>query len=67
MMKQANRCNNLNHGRSNAPVRHCPTCGEVVNDAVKKETCSEEKHAIQRRQRSTYCVDCGLRLVMSTG
>ena len=27
-------CPNMNHRRSNAPVRHCPDCGAVVNGQV---------------------------------
>jgi hypothetical protein len=40
-------------------------CGEVVNETVAMEACSEEKHASGRRRGSTYCVDCGKRLVMT--
>lgn len=65
-MKQMNRCSNLNHRRSNASVRHCPTCGEMLNDSIESVECSEEKHAIQRRRRSTYCADCGKRLILIT-
>jgi hypothetical protein len=64
-MNRVGRCANLNHGRANAPVRHCPMCGEVVNETVAMEACSEEKHASGRRRGSTYCVDCGKRLVMT--
>lgn len=66
MMKRASGCANLNHGRRNAPVRHCPSCGDVVNETITQEACSEEKHALGRRRRSTYCADCGRRLVMTT-
>jgi hypothetical protein len=57
------RCLNYNHGRPNAPVRFCPACGEVVNNDISVEVCKEEKHARKRRERSTYCVDCGKQLI----
>jgi hypothetical protein len=28
------KCLNFNHGRINAPVRFCPTCGGVVNENI---------------------------------
>ena len=66
MMKRGSLCANLNHCRTNVPVRHCPTCGEVVNDALSTMACSEDKHASGRRRGSTYCTDCGKRLIMTT-
>ena len=65
-MKHNGRCLNYNHGRANAPVRFCPTCGEVVNNNISAEECSEEKHARKRRDGSMYCVDCGEQLIQST-
>ena len=62
-MKNNGRCLNYNHGRANAPVRFCPTCGEVVNKNISAEVCGEEKHAGKRRGTNTYCVDCGEQLV----
>ncbi len=53
------RCPNMNHSRSNAPVKYCPTCGEVVNKAVPQRGCTEEKHAARRKGQDRYCVDCG--------
>jgi hypothetical protein len=41
-MKNNGRCRNYNHGRANAPVRFCPTCGEVVNNNISAEECSEQ-------------------------
>ena len=64
-MKQ-NRCPNLNHSRGDAPVRFCPACGEVVNGNVNIKKCSEEEHAIKRRNMNKYCVDCGTQLVRNT-
>jgi rRNA maturation protein Nop10 len=62
MMTRNGRCPNFNHGRSNAPVRCCPMCGELVNSMIPQKVCSEEKHAKSRRERNAYCVDCGAQL-----
>jgi rRNA maturation protein Nop10 len=62
MIMQA-RCSNRNHMRSNAPVRFCPTCGEVVNEKVPITRCTEEKHQKSRRETNEYCVDCGKQLI----
>jgi rRNA maturation protein Nop10 len=56
-------CPNMNHGRPNAPVAFCPECGEVVNPGIPSTSCSEERHAKQRRGGSHYCVDCGEQLI----
>jgi len=56
-------CTNLNHRRSDAPVGHCPDCGAVVNARARVSRCAEDDHAISRRQRSTFCVHCGERLI----
>ena len=63
MMNREGRCPNFNHGRPNAPVRFCSMCGEVVNNKIPAKVCSEEKHAKSRRERNTYCVDCGEQLI----
>ena len=57
------RCPNFNHGRANVPVRFCSMCGEVVNKNISAQVCSEEEHAIRRRDRNKYCVDCGEQLI----
>ncbi len=62
-MIQRNRCPNLNHSRTNAPVRACPKCGEVVNSNIPTKNCSEEEHAKRRKDRSRYCIDCGKQLI----
>jgi hypothetical protein len=56
-------CTNLNHRRSDAPVRHCPQCGATVNASHSASVCTEDRHAAARRQQSTYCVHCGVRLI----
>ncbi|WP_415062694.1 hypothetical protein [Bdellovibrio sp.] len=61
-MKRDTRCPNMNHGRLNAPVRHCPMCGEIVNKAVSKSHCDDAKHAARRKERNTFCHDCGKKL-----
>jgi predicted RNA-binding Zn-ribbon protein involved in translation (DUF1610 family) len=59
----ATNCNNLNHSRSNAPVRFCPQCGEVVAGRVAIKRCGEAGHAQRRRNGEQFCVDCGERLI----
>ncbi len=60
---KADVCRNLNHRRSDAPVRFCPTCGEVVNNGVASKRCSEMAHAQRRQDRDRFCVDCGEQLI----
>ena len=62
-MSHNGRCLNYNHGGANAPVRFCPTCGEVVNNNISAEDCSKEKHARKRQEGSMYCVDCGEQII----
>jgi hypothetical protein len=59
---QANTCRNFNHGKSNAPVRVCPMCGEVVNGRTPVAHCSQAQHADRRKNGDKFCVDCGERL-----
>lgn len=66
MIKRGSQCVNLNHSRTNVPVRYCPTCGEVVNGSLSNVPCNDEKHAGSRRRGSAYCMDCGKRLTMTT-
>jgi hypothetical protein len=56
------RCTNLNHARHDAPVRACPSCGDVVNARLPRGSCSQGTHATRRRNREAFCSDCGLRL-----
>jgi len=57
-------CLNFNHGRMGpAPVRFCPSCGEVVNDNISVKQCSKETHEKRQRERSSYCIDCGMQLI----
>lgn len=56
-------CTNLNHRRSNAPVRFCLMCGEVVNGSLLKKQCSEQEHAQRRRDRDRFCMQCGEQLM----
>jgi ribosomal protein L37AE/L43A len=60
-------CENLNHRRANAPVPYCPECGAVVNGRIGARMCSPEQHALSRRQRSVFCVECGMQLIVSRG
>ena len=57
------RCDNLNHLRPSAPIRHCPQCGEIVNAERARAACDAATHAARRKQQSSYCVDCGAQLI----
>jgi predicted RNA-binding Zn-ribbon protein involved in translation (DUF1610 family) len=61
--KRRSACDNLNHRREHVSVRHCPTCGSVVNERVGAQQCSEAQHVTARRQRTLFCIDCGTRLI----
>jgi len=52
-------CENLNHRRSDAPVRFCPQCGAVVNARIAARRCNEASHDRSRRNHNFFCVDCG--------
>ncbi|MCG3120781.1 MAG: hypothetical protein ALAOOOJD_03621 [bacterium] len=52
-------CDNLNHRRSNSPVRCCPKCGAVVNARISTRHCSKATHDRSRRNQNLFCVDCG--------
>jgi len=56
-------CDNMNHRRANSPVPHCPQCGQVVNRTLPRRHCSDEEHAVSRRQGSVFCVGCGVQLI----
>jgi len=56
-------CDNLNHLRPNAPIRHCPQCGAAVNDRIARKGCDPTMHATRRRQQSNFCIDCGSELI----
>ena len=55
-------CRNQNHSKMNISVRHCSSCGEVVNQKVKSGGCSTESHNKSRKLRDLFCVDCGKNL-----
>ena len=63
MIVRKNNCPNFNHRRSNAPVRCCAMCGEVVNETLPVRKCLEGDHAKKRRERNNYCSDCGEQLI----
>ena len=60
--RNAVACPNLNHRRSDAPVRCCPSCGSTVNAKVAATRCATARHDVQRKGGSVFCVDCGERL-----
>jgi predicted nucleic acid-binding Zn ribbon protein len=53
----------MNHRRTNAPVRHCPQCGQAVNEGLPVGRCPDATHAQRRRQQSSFCIDCGAQLI----
>jgi NADH pyrophosphatase NudC (nudix superfamily) len=59
----------MNHGRLNAPVRFCPTCGDQLDASGKssgansRTTCDDAKHASRRKDRNAFCCDCGKKLI----
>ena len=57
------RCDNLNHLRPNAPIRHCPQCGGTVNEQRARMQCEATVHATRRKQQSNFCIDCGTELI----
>jgi len=56
------RCPNLNHRRTTAMVRYCHECGERVNANIAGKNCTQEAHAVARRNRNRFCMDCGEQL-----
>jgi len=56
---------NMNHRRPDAPVRFCPSCGTIVNAAVRTISCPTVRHDTARRSQSAFCVDCGEQLIAS--
>jgi hypothetical protein len=56
-------CENMNHRRRDAPVSHCPECGDVVNADLPATQCDDSRQAVARRQGRTFCVNCGTRLI----
>jgi hypothetical protein len=57
-MMYQKQCPNMNHSRSNTPVRYCPNCGEQVGN-LNMVKCDTQKHDYRRKERDHYCVDCG--------
>ena len=64
---QPTRCANDNHGRTIVTVRHCCTCGALLNARIGSQPCADEKHARMRRSQHAFCMDCGDRLVAARG
>lgn len=67
MPRDAIPCPNLNHRRSDAPVRCCPGCGGIVNAKVSAIRCASARHDDQRRGGSVFCVNCGEQLIRGVG
>jgi hypothetical protein len=62
-LRPAAACGNLNHRRSDAPVGHCPDCGEVVNQRLHASRCTADAHDRARRDRLAFCVYRGEQLI----
>lgn len=62
-LERKNDCDNLNHRRAEVTVRHCPSCGQLLNGGVRAGRCGDTDHATARRQRVAFCCDCGLQLI----
>jgi rRNA maturation protein Nop10 len=60
---QREYCANDNHGRAVVTVRCCPNCGVIVNARIPARMCPKEEHALARRARRAFCVNCGEALV----
>jgi len=61
---RATLCGNMNHRRADAPLRHCIQCGAMVNARASARPCDDAVHAVRRRERAEFCVDCGAQLVV---
>jgi hypothetical protein len=55
----AESCSNLNHRRSDAPVRACPQCGGVVNAKIAAARCTAAEHASRLKDGDAFCLRCG--------
>lgn len=64
VITQRDICCNCNHWKSIVLVHFCSMCGGEVNKKISIIECTEEEHAIKRRNRNKYCVDCGKQLIM---
>lgn len=58
-----NDCKNLNHGKSNVVIGFCPQCGTRFNG--RRGSCDSAAHARYRKQRFSFCLDCGNSLALS--
>jgi hypothetical protein len=65
-MKRGQYCDNFNHRRPNAPVRSCPTYGEIVNQSLPIKKCTQNEHAKKRWERSKFYVHCSEQLMKGT-
>jgi hypothetical protein len=44
-------------------VRYCPSCGDVLNPSIGTRKCLDDAHAKLRRERNSFCIDCGAALL----
>lgn len=43
-------------------IQYCIMCGEKFNISTGVAQCNDEMHAQRRKNRDSFCCDCGLRL-----
>ena len=43
-------------------IQFCPMCGEKFNTPTNIEHCNDQMHASRRKNRDTFCCDCGKKL-----
>lgn len=65
MIKKTN-CKNYNHTRILVQVQYCPNCGERFNVHTDIKNCTETIHAERRKNKDSFCCDCGLDLKLAS-
>ncbi len=60
--KAKNPCTHECHGDPEAPVRHCPDCGEAINELITMRRCNEIVHEKGRVSGWKFCTNCGRKL-----
>ena len=46
-------------------IQYCPMCGEKFKIHTNVTDCSDERHAVRRKDRDSFCYDCGVSLSAS--
>lgn len=61
-LKKQTHCSNMNHARIMVSIQYCPSCGEKFNVHCDVKHCTDFNHASRRKDRDSYCSDCGIQL-----